>query len=240
MSRFVPEEVSCPCCGDRRERSVYRSVNAERSPRLRAAIVADEFQRVECPACGLSFAIGSPFIYVDGARREWFAVYSRADRASWRALEDASELAFQAAAGPRAPAAVRPLFAGCVRRTVFGLEALREKIVCRAAGLDDVALELFKLRAAGLIVGGAVLGLDVELRLVEVDADQAVLECGGEEVACELLAVDRAELDAFVAAVAPDDPMYVRLAAGPFVDLARLTHPGDRPAALLLDGRPIY
>lgn len=30
------------------------------------------------------------------------------------------------------------------------------------------------------------------------------------------------------------------LTAGPFVDLARLTHPGDDPAPLPLDGSPLY
>ena len=43
------------------------------------------------------------------------------------------------------PRAVAAQHAGARRRVVFGYNALREKALCAAAGLDDVALEAMKI-----------------------------------------------------------------------------------------------
>jgi hypothetical protein len=53
---------------------------------------------------------------------------------------------------------------------VFGLAALREKLVCFDAGLDDIVLEL--LKAELLLQSGEAPVGDVRLRLVATDANR--------------------------------------------------------------------
>src|SRR5206468_19949 len=54
--------------------------------------------------------------------------------------------AFDRNLGDDAPALARPIGEGMVVRTVFGLDALREKIVAFEHGVDDAQLETLKLR----------------------------------------------------------------------------------------------
>src|SRR6187401_2366773 len=128
MSVFRDEVVTCPGCGVNEVRTVAHSVNGERSPHLREAILAGEFQQVACGACKAEFEIGDPFIYIDRSRRHWIGVFSRCDVDAWRTLERDAVEAWEQAGGPRAPVEAQEMLAQARVRTVFGLLALREKL----------------------------------------------------------------------------------------------------------------
>ena len=121
--------------------------------------------------------------------------------------------AAQVLTGPDAPAAAAALAVGLRVRLVFGLVALREKLLAWDAGLDDVDLELLKLAAMRAV--GEPLARAATLRLVACTADAAVLL----DDAATRWDVPRDALPpgAFV-------ELRAALGAGCYVDLARLAY----------------
>jgi hypothetical protein len=243
MSRFMTDPVTCPYCGDMRDRSVARSINAERSPHLRQAILSGDFQRVDCPACGQRFCVDAPFAYIDGPRREWVVVFGENDVEGFRALEPVAESTFELGAGPRAPKVAREIFGGVKRRAVFGGLALTEKLLAWDAGLDDGALEVLKFSAFGAfakVTRGAPVGRRHHIRLVEVTDEDLVFLSGGEDLDIEILAVDRRAYGPVAERCAAGDPLFELLTEGPFVDMGRVTVPGDLQVTLPMDGRSLF
>lgn len=145
MSTFYDQEVACPACQQVAVHTVAHSINASRAPHMRQAIVDGTFQRVRCESCAAIFTIEWPFLYIDFDRKHWFGVFSEIDEPRFAELEDEPAEAYELCAGKDAPEAARAEAASMRVRTVFGFEALREKLLCMDAGLDDVSLELCKL-----------------------------------------------------------------------------------------------
>ncbi len=223
MSTFAPMTLECPHCGRSSEAEIARSVHAGRAPQHRAAILDGSFQRFTCDGCGECFEIDEPFIYIDPDRRDWIGVFPRAEEADWRELEEAPLRAHALACGPAAPSLARELGAQMRVRAVFGLAALREKLVCAAAGLDDVALERAKLR--WLADAALVVSAEQPLRLFAVDAAAQTLLFSAPDGAggCTQLSLARSRFDEMAAAATghADDPARA-LGERPFVDLRRL------------------
>jgi hypothetical protein len=146
MSIFKPRTIPCPHCETRQRRLVAHSINADRRPDLRQAILDDRFQRFDCGGCGRRFAVDGPFFYFDLGRRQWLGVYPARWERGWRALEAEVERSHRDAAVEHAPRMIRELAPGLTVRAVFGLPALRDKLLCFESGIDDVALEILKLR----------------------------------------------------------------------------------------------
>ena len=65
MSVFHTETVNCPACATPVEFKLVFSVNADRRPDLREAIVAGTFQRQPCPSCGAEFRVDPEFTYME-------------------------------------------------------------------------------------------------------------------------------------------------------------------------------
>lgn len=226
MSIFQQEIVTCPHCGDHRPRDVAHSINAERSPQLREEILDGTFQRIACEACHARFEIGHPLLYIDFARSQWFSVHSGAHQPEWRTLERDAAATFDRAHRSGAPALARQLIADPRVRLVFGLDALREKLVCFDAGLDDVTLEVLKFDQLGIAVGGQLLDEHTHARLVEVGTEALTFLAGAPAAEeATVIEVAREVYDE----IARGGDRWVELAAtfssGPYVDLGRLTIP---------------
>jgi hypothetical protein len=119
MSIFEPCVLRCRC---RRDfvAAVACSVNVGRSPHLRAALLAGEFQRVHCPYCRQASVVERDFFYIDFARRFLVVVLARG-----HAPAVASARAVLAAAARAVPSWLIP--AGtCALHVVVGLPALRD------------------------------------------------------------------------------------------------------------------
>jgi hypothetical protein len=135
--------VAMTCCD---------SLNAERHPHLREELLERTLHRFQCGGCGRHLIADKAMMYVDLERRQFYGVGREADRAEERALGEELLRAWRMSLGDQAPASVVALFDPdrFHVRLCFGLEELREKIVARESGIDDLALEIFK----GELMGG--------------------------------------------------------------------------------------
>lgn len=174
MSVFHTQTVKCPACATPVEFKLVFSVNADRRPDLRDAIVAGTFQRQACPSCGTEFRVDPEFTYMELRQRLYIGVWPVAKRAQWQACAEKTRETFEEGLGKGASPEAAKLGIGIEPRAVFGWPALVEKLVARQAGIDDRTLELAKVLS--LRHGGdtPVPGKR-ELRLVEAGAEHFVL-----------------------------------------------------------------
>ncbi len=132
-------------CGHRYPIELAPDLHVSRMPALRRAVLDGSFHRFTCPRCGRITPVERPLAYTDFPRRHWITVAppaGLADVAGWRELADRS---FRETMQEHAGAQVRAWAPEFTRRLVFGLAALREKLIAFDAGLDDRPLELLKL-----------------------------------------------------------------------------------------------
>jgi len=163
VSVFVTRRARCPRCGHEEQRSVAESVNGGRSPEYRDAILAGRFHVFPCGGCGVESRADEPFLYTDFARKEWIRVLPAREEPQWARHEPEARTTFlrafrlDVASGPGArraatapdrrepPPVLRAMAEGFRSRLVFGLAALREKLLVFGAGLDDALIEGLKL-----------------------------------------------------------------------------------------------
>jgi hypothetical protein len=222
MSLFQTVTLACPACSTPVEFELVASVNADRRPDLREAILDGSFQREACSSCGTHFRAEPQFIYIELGRRLYIAVWPLAQRHDWRACVAMCRQAFDLAYGERAGPEARALAEGVALRTVFGWPALREKVLAAQAGIDDTTLELAKLAVLRRLERAPLPGR-LELRLLGVAGNGLQLawvdaHSGRSEQAIE---VD-AGLIAQIEAEAPAwQSLRDELLAGPLVDFQR-------------------
>jgi hypothetical protein len=221
MSTFTQRACRCPACGATQTRRIAAALNGGRAPAARAALLDGSFQRQPCDACGRPFTVEDPLIYSDLGRGQLVQVAARRDLPRWPALE--AEVAASAArvlTGPDAPASAAPLVVRLRVRLVFGLAALREKLLAWDGGLDDVDLELLKLIAARQ--EGVPLAHAATLRLIRMAPAHALFV----DDAATSWTVPRDEPALANLRAAGLGEVRAALAAGPYVDLARLLRVG--------------
>jgi CpXC motif protein len=226
MSIFNVVKVSCPSCGASVEFNAVFSLNADRRPDLRAAVLDGSFQRQSCPQCNTEFRLDPEMTYVDVGRGLWVAAFPYAKLGQWKELEEQARATFDRAYGAKASAAAREIGAGMKARLTFGWAALREKLVAAEAGMDDVILELAKTA----IVRGldkAPVGVGTEMRLARVEGDDMAVAWinGADEQVKEILRVPRSLYDEIAADLTTWAALRASLTAGPFVDVNRLLLP---------------
>ncbi|MFY9477088.1 MAG: CpXC domain-containing protein [Aquabacterium sp.] len=222
MSIFRSLNVTCPACGKDFVMQAAESVNADRRPDLRDAILDGSFQVEACPHCGERFRLDPRLSYVDIARGQWISVQPLEDVGDWVAGEDEAIAMFDKAYGSQAPASAREIGEALRLRLVYGWSALREKLVVAEHGLDDVTLELMKL---ALIQGldHAPLARGNELRLETADPESLELrwvKAESDEV-IERLRVPRSLYDGIVDDEAAWAALRQSTAEGPFVDMQK-------------------
>jgi hypothetical protein len=130
--------VSCPSCAAEVAVDVPAVVDAERQPEVAARVHDYTLPHVACPTCQGRFRVEAPFLYLDGRRGLAIETVPSRDLADWSQLE-ARLVAFE----EKRPLPDAQRYE--VRRLVFGLRQLNEKLFLALHGLDDVRLELLKL-----------------------------------------------------------------------------------------------
>jgi hypothetical protein len=217
VSTFVPATVVCPSCGRQDEVQLAESLNVTRTPTHRDWVMDETFQRFACAACGTTTVHMHDFLYIDFDAKLFVGVMRPHLRPTWAAIEHEADEAFRDALGTEAPTHARDIGIGFRVRTVFGLDALREKIVLDQLGVDDIDLEVVKLRLLlASRAGDASLDPEAAPRLVSADGDRLHLRrADGERVD-----VLRAALDD---AGDPDlDELRRQLTSGSWVDVGRV------------------
>ena len=220
MSVFVPLQISCTHCGDTKERTTAATLHGPRVPEVAEQIRKGIFQRVKCGACGEVFSIDSPLTYLDFKAGIWLTMYPLAWEVRWKNLEHEPRKDMVRAVCENAPPSARSLADGMRVRAVFGLEALREKLLCFEANLPDDALEVLKLQ---LLTARKDVPLQPQYRprLVALEEDRLVfhqpLEDGGEVVGVPMAMLTRLR----------DDPLpwvhaQTATSAGAYIDIGRL------------------
>ncbi len=223
MSLFQTVNLVCPRCGHLIVMEAVGSINADRRPDFRDAILADRFQDTTCAACRFTFRLQPDFNYLDAGRRQWIAGLPAARLADFAGAEAEVADLFSQSYGARAPAAARVVGETLDVRLTFGWPAIREKILARQAGLDDVTLELLKLDVIRRSPS-APFAAGTELRLFTIIEDSLVLVWtdSATEAAGDELVVPRSFYDAIEVAAADWAALRARLSAGSFVDIQRL------------------
>jgi len=208
------------------------SVNADRRPDLRDAILDRSFQVEGCPKCDAAFRLDPMFNYVDIDRGQWLSVQPVGQLEDWVENEDEALATFALAYGEQAPPAAREIGNGLTPRLVFGWPAAREKILANENKLDDVALELMKL-ALIQSLDNSPMAAGNELRLETVEGDTLELcwvKAQNDEVV-ERVRVPREMYDNIVKDAGAWATIRQQLEIGPFVDLQKLYMGAGRPVA---------
>lgn len=168
MSVFHRATATCGKCGTTNGVNLAASVNADRRPDLRAAILDSSFQSLKCESCGTALRLPAHLTYLDIGRGQWILVESFATLPNWKAAEAEALAAYDLAFGPDAPEVSREIGEGLAPRLVFGWPALREKLVAGDLGLDDTTLELLKMSLIATVPAPPVAD-ETELRLTGGD-----------------------------------------------------------------------
>jgi len=212
MSTFTDITAGCPNCGTQQELTVARGINVARTPAARDAIMEGRFQRYCCSGCRVEFTVLRPFTYVDWSRAQMFGVFPLADIDEWPRCEQVLEGTFSRTLGDESDGAPDGIPDEIRLRTVFGLDALREKLLLFDAGMDDAVVEVMKLR--WVMEGGA-----AERRrplVIDVVADMLVVRSEDETAVWS-----RADYEALRRDEETVTPFLDVLAAGSFRDLVR-------------------
>ncbi len=223
MSLFRSTNVSCPNCGETVNMSGVGSINADRRPDFRDAILESRFQDETCPNCQTTFRLAPEFNYLDVGRNQWIASLPASRVRDWIELEDEAKESFDISYGSKAPQAARDIGDDLGVRLTFGWPALREKLLARQHAIDDATLEMLKLETIRR-VPSAPLAEGIELRLVEVTDELLTfvwIDAEREEV-LETLQVRRTLLDAILENAEAWKSIRDQLTDGPFVDMQKL------------------
>ena len=145
MSLFKETVFECPSCARSLSFETVHSLNADRRPDLREAILDGSFQRKVCPACATAFRPEPEFTYIDFARGQYIFVYPVDKRPAWQEWEAKAAAIFDSTLGKNATKEAVALGKKVDPRVVFGWPALIEKILARQAGIDDRTLEVAKI-----------------------------------------------------------------------------------------------
>jgi len=145
VSTFVTKDIPCPHCGAVHERTVAEGLHGPRVPGAVERILDGTFQRFRCADCDAFYVVDGPFLLMDFEQGFWFMCFPLAWENAWEDLVGKAETTFHDAVYRYAPPVAAKLGDGVLVRTVFGLDALREKLWCVREGLDDRLLEAWKL-----------------------------------------------------------------------------------------------
>ncbi|GHF37386.1 CpXC domain-containing protein [Seohaeicola zhoushanensis] len=223
MSLFSQMNVLCPNCGKTQNIAGVGSVNADRRPDLRAAIMDDSFQMMICGDCGTAFRLEPLFNYLEVDKGLWIAAMPGREMPEYIEVEDRAMGVFEISYGERAPAAAKAIGKDLKPRVTFGWPGVKEKLTIDELGLDDVIVEKLKLELMRRLPE-VPLGPGTELRLMgggESALSFAWVQTVGEAQE-QGFSVDRALYDEIAGNEAGWAKIHARLTDGPFVDMQKL------------------
>ncbi|MCW3784752.1 CpXC domain-containing protein [Defluviimonas salinarum] len=222
MSLFSNTGITCQECGHVYTIEAVGSVNADRRPDLRDAILDDTFQVIECPNCGFAFRLEPLFNYLDVGRGQWIMSLPGRQMSDYGELETEAQELFDTTYGVKTTGAAREIGDALAPRLTFGWPAVREKILIADLDLDDVVVEMVKMDLIRRMdevpmrrgIECRLIGLDVErmqFRWLDTEDEGAVM---GVSVGKELYDVIAEDTDGWA-------ELRALLTAGPFVDMQR-------------------
>lgn len=201
MSTFVPSTIICRC-GEHYVADVANGLHISLRPDVRQQILDGTFHRFHCPNCGLTTQIEVLLSFTDFPKRQWFTIAPTTGLPWRRRYLEIAEQGFQSTMVNNAPALVVGWSSEMTRRLMFGLAALREKLITFDAGLDDRVIELLKIQLIRDLRG--TFSPDDYFHLVEVRNDE--------------LRFEKTHPDGIIRVTPVPRPMYLELAAHPEIE----------------------
>ena len=133
MSFRMPEKLTCPYCNKTSTVDVYQTVNVTIDPELREKVFNKELFTFTCPLCGKQAILDMPLLYNDMDKQFLIQMCPSEEYAKGFCINNHGIDAM-------------PKWAkdGYRFRAVVGLNDLKEKILVFEAGLNDIAVDLFK------------------------------------------------------------------------------------------------
>lgn len=223
MSLFMDMSITCPNCGAVNRIEAVESVNADRRPDLRDAILAGTFQVSPCESCDELVRLEPQFNYLDVSAGLWIAAYPGRLMPDFLEIEDSVNEVYRKSYGAGAMQSAQAVGEVLQKRLTFGWPAVREKILLRAEGIADAEAEMLKLDLMRRLPE-APLAPGIELRVVDRTGDGLVLiwvETVSETVLQEFTAAT-ALLDEIRGNAEGWAPIRAALENGPFVDMQKL------------------
>ncbi len=148
MSKTATRELPCRACGVKITALTIESANPARHPPFQEKLLARTLLKTACPGCGAEHEHYDQFVWTDLVGRLCVAVVHQDQRERWPELEKEARTTLAVPLREEGPSFVRSFGRNVLIRLCVGLEELREKVVCRVEGLDDVIVEALKLRVA--------------------------------------------------------------------------------------------
>jgi hypothetical protein len=146
----ITEEQLVQCaCGTAVRVVLAESLNAGRHPHLRQALLDGELHRFTCGTCGARVLVEKQLLYFDAERHHFFVVLPRDELAHEAQGIAIVRRLYDVSFGPPAAETLQELGRAMMVRLVYGLPALREKVLADEAGLNDLALEALKCEVLG-------------------------------------------------------------------------------------------
>jgi hypothetical protein len=145
MSISLNKVLPCRACGAAIEATSFESINPTRHPFLQDQLLQRSLLLRSCGSCGAPHQHYDRLIWTDLPGKLCVCIVQEADRPHWARLEKEALSALSVPLREEGPPAVRRWGAEVVIRLVFGTEELREKVICRLAGLDDRVVEYLKV-----------------------------------------------------------------------------------------------
>lgn len=147
MSTFVHQALRCHACGETFEVPLLKGMHITRIPQVRSSILDGTFQVFDCTHCGHQVHVERTCIYTDFEAGHYVAIELSGHP------DPAEAVAFHQGVFDRcfvmAPPVTQELSHRMRPRVVFGLTALREKLLCWDNHLDDRVLEVLKVNLMG-------------------------------------------------------------------------------------------
>jgi hypothetical protein len=144
MSTTPLRTFACSRCSAPIKARIAVSINAERSPQLRDAILKRYLHTYNCAACDAAVVVETEFLYIDMGRGQFYGVYPPGALSRSRECAEVVAAAFERTLGKGAPKKMANWGRDFQCRVCFGLEELREKIAIARDGLDDLTVEALK------------------------------------------------------------------------------------------------
>lgn len=223
MSLFTSMNVQCPNCNETQNINAVGSVNADRRPDYRDAILDESFQIITCSNCETKFRTEPLFNYLEVAKGHWIAAMPSRQMPDFLEIEDEVNATFSISYGDKAQASARDIGKDLKPRLTFGWPAVREKILIASLDLDDVTVELLKLDLLRRLPD-APFTPGIELRVVAGNTETlsfAWVNSGSEEVVQSFTA-SRELVDEITGNPEGWAEIRSQLTNGPFVDIQKL------------------
>ena len=144
MSVTKVKEIPCRACGEQVKALTIESANPVRHPPFQENLLARTLLRMECPHCGAAHEHYERFLWTDLPGRLSVIVVHESERLAWPSLEIEAHEALRVPFRDEGPYFIQLLGEETDFRLAFGLEELREKVVCRIHSLDDRVVETLK------------------------------------------------------------------------------------------------